>query len=427
MHLLLRKGRYHFNRRVPDEYRQFDTRDYVRFSLNTVHRSEALKRATLHNIELEQYWQTLHSTGQSHSESAYRDAVARASIFGFEYRPFHELLKIEFHKIAERLDFIEKNNFALPQVEAVLGTHAQPEITMLHALSLYWDFAKERIMNKSESQVRKYKRPRERAVENFIKVVGNKNISDLTREDILKFKNWWLGRIETDKMSMDSANKNFVQIKVIVETVSDNLQLNLNITGLFQKLVLKDRFVQTRLPLATPDILALLSNKEIARMNPQAYWSLFVLAETGIRPVELCGLLPEDIVLNDSIPHIHICDRPNRPLKTPQSDRKIPLVGYALDAFKAMPNGFEKYFDKADTMSATVNKFLREHKLLPSKMHSVYSLRHSFQDRILGVEAPDRVQAELMGHKFSRPMYGNGPSLIQKKEWLERIAIKVDS
>lgn len=158
--------------------------------------------------------------------------------------------------------------------------------------------------------------------------------------------------------------------------------------------------------------------------NPEAYWSLFALSETGMRPVELCGLLPEDIKLDDPVPHIHICDRPNRPLKTPHNDRKIPLIGYALDAFKAMPNGFPKYFDKPDTLSSAVNKFLRENDLMPSSKHSVYSLRHSFQDRVLAVEAPDRVQAELMGHKFNRPKYGNGPTLEQKREWLRKIQLK---
>lgn len=148
------------------------------------------------------------------------------------------------------------------------------------------------------------------------------------------------------------------------------------------------------------------------------------MSETGMRPVELCGLLPEDIKLDDPVPHIHICDRPNRPLKTPHNDRKIPLIGYALDAFKAMPNGFPKYFDKPDTLSSAVNKFLRENDLMPSSKHSVYSLRHSFQDRVLAVEAPDRVQAELMGHKFNRPKYGNGPTLEQKREWLRKIQLK---
>ncbi len=62
-------------------------------------------------------------------------------------------------------------------------------------------------------------------------------------------------------------------------------------------------------------------------------------------------------------------------------------------------------------MTSAVNKFLRDNDLLSSSQHSIYSLRQSFQDRILAVNAPDRIQAELIGHKFNRPKYGGDLSL----------------
>jgi len=150
----------------------------------------------------------------------------------------------------------------------------------------------------------------------------------------------------------------------------------------------------------------------------------YILSETGARPSEIVGLLPEDIKLDAEIPHISITDRRERPLKTTHSQRDIPLIGFALEAFKAMPEGFPKYRDKSDQLSAAVNKFLRENKLFPTKQHSMYSLRHSFQDRVLNVNAPDRVQAELMGHKFHRPKYGDGATLKLKLEWLYKVRLK---
>lgn len=39
-----------------------------------------------------------------------------------------------------------------------------------------------------------------------------------------------------------------------------------------------------------------------------------------------------------------------------------------------------------------------------------------------GNEAPDRVQADLMGHKFQRPAYGDGASLEQKRDRIMKIA-----
>ena len=67
---------------------------------------------------------------------------------------------------------------------------------------------------------------------------------------------------------------------------------------------------------------------------------IYVLIETGARMSEICNLMPEDIKLAHEIPHISIKPRQNRELKTPDSERDIPLVGVALIAMQLCPNGF---------------------------------------------------------------------------------------
>ncbi|KMO32218.1 hypothetical protein VQ03_26460 [Methylobacterium tarhaniae] len=103
-----------------------------------------------------------------------------------------------------------------------------------------------------------------------------------------------------------------------------------------------------------------------------------------------------------------------------------PLVDIALPAMRAQPDGFPRYHDKAPQLSALIDKVLRGRNLLPGPGHSLYSLRHTFEDRLTAVEAPEKVMAALMGHKFHRPRYGAGPSLEQeqKQEWLQRIAFR---
>jgi hypothetical protein len=113
-----------------------------------------------------------------------------------------------------------------------------------------------------------------------------------------------------------------------------------------------------------------------------------------------------------------------RQLKTDHSEREVPLVGYALAAMKLHPNGFPRYRDNADALSALVNDVLLEKKLRPTKKHSLYSLRHTFEDRLTDIDAPDKVIATLMGHKWARPKYGRGPKLEQKLRWMEKIAFK---
>jgi len=112
-------------------------------------------------------------------------------------------------------------------------------------------------------------------------------------------------------------------------------------------------------------------------------------------------------------------------MKTSYRPRQIPLVGAALYAFKECPEGFPTYRGKQDTASTTTNKYLRENGLLPSANHSAYSMRHTFEDRLTSVETPDQVAAALMGHKYHRPKYGNGPSLELKHKWLSRISFNL--
>lgn len=89
---------------------------------------------------------------------------------------------------------------------------------------------------------------------------------------------------------------------------------------------------------------------------------------------------------------------------------------------QAQPHGFPRYRDKAAGLSALVNKMLGTAGLRPTPLHSFYSLRHTFEDRLTEVQAEERVIAAVMSHKYARPKYGSGPSLALKQQWLQKIA-----
>lgn len=421
MRLIKVRGYYYYNRRVPAEMREYDTRHNIRVSLKTDSKSIALKRAVVFNEQLEAYWHELVKDKVKHDNTRFNKTVRIARQLGFSYEPMSVVANLPILELVERILVLK--DASLPQVEAVLGAKPIPALTVKEALKKYWELSKDKILNKPLDKVRKWENPRKRSVTNFIKAVGNKELTTITREDMLAFRDWWLERIDKDDMNPDTANKDFIHLKVIFETVSDHLKLGLDITHLFKKIKIKSRHKQTRLPLSIEQIKTILQSPKLELLNEQAKWFLHVAAETGARPSELTGLLPGDINLQHEIPHISIKDRKERELKTPHSEREIPLVGHALDAFKKLPEGFTRYRDKTDSLTGLLNKFLREHELLPSEKHSLYSFRHSFQDRLLATNAPDRVQAELMGHKFQRPKYGEGATLKQKQEWMFKAQI----
>jgi integrase len=95
---------------------------------------------------------------------------------------------------------------------------------------------------------------------------------------------------------------------------------------------------------------------------------------TGLRPSEVVNLQASSIILKSDIPHVKILPDGRR-LKTADSRREIPLVGAALAALRERPDGFARYRDKSSNLSATLNKYLMENNLRPTKDHTVYSLR----------------------------------------------------
>jgi integrase len=72
--------------------------------------------------------------------------------------------------------------------------------------------------------------------------------------------------------------------------------------------------------------------------------------------------------------------------------------------------------------SQLVNQAFEARGLRPEPGLTLYSLRHTFEDRLTTIQAPEKVVAMLMGYKWHWPRYGLGPSLGQKREWLNRIA-----
>ncbi|MEQ8657447.1 MAG: hypothetical protein RIC24_09085 [Hyphomicrobiales bacterium] len=109
------------------------------------------------------------------------------------------------------------------------------------------------------------------------------------------------------------------------------------------------------------------------------------------------------------MPHISI-EPEGRQLKSHYARRVIPLTGVSLEAIKRYPEGFPRYRNRA-TLSAAVNKFLRANGLLETPRHSMYSLRHAFEDRMLAAGIDDRIRRDLFGHLLDRVRYGKGASL----------------
>lgn len=269
--------------------------------------------------------------------------------------------------------------------------------------------------------MRIWRNARMRAVVQFADLVGDKQVAELTHTDAIDYAEWWRERVTEGDVTAKTANKDLGHLSRMLKEMS--IRRRLNLPDIFKGLHLRNETEKSRMPYEPSFIQTRFLGGALAELNEDARFVLYVMIETGLRPSEILNLREKTIVLAAPIPHVRII-ADGRRLKTEDSAREIPLVGVALAALRQRPKGFPKYRNRGTTVSATVNKFMTENGLHPTKDHSVYSLRHSFRERLVAIEALDSLIDNLMGHKTYRPKYGKGPSLELKLKFLEQIAFR---
>ncbi len=424
-YIFVRGDIYYYRRRVPEHVLPYENRSIIKISLGTKDEKEAVRKASIYNDYIEDYWRSLIKTGgKSDIEAKYRAAVKLAKAHGFAYKNVVEIAKEPLEEIVERLQVATKAIERKDTVSSVLGGSTQPEILLSTCIEKFWPLCVDRLVNKSPGQIRKRKNPRIAVLNSFIDIIGDKGLSTVTRADVLTYRQWWMNRVESGEIAAATVNKNMMYMRDILQMVGMSCEVETDFELLFAKIRLKE-MERSRPPFEASYVQnTLLCPNSLKGLNLEARLLIFAMADTGARESELIGLRKEDIFLDDPIAHIWIRAQKNRALKTVTSERKIPLVGASLYAFEKLPDGFTHYRN-ADTASTTINKYLRENDLKPTPEHSLYSLRHTFKDRLRDAQAPEEIIDELMGHKKSGPKYGRGHIMERKLEWMRKIAFRV--
>lgn len=422
MKLVRRNRTFHIVRRVPKRYAAIDPRTQVWISLHTDSETVAGQKAPSAWAHMIEGWEAALAGATNDAERRFQAARELAAVRGYSYLPADRVAKLPREELLDRVEAVTRLNGDAARIEAraVLGGAREPGITISRALELYWTLAKQDTIGKSEDQLRRWQHPRKRAVANLIEAIGDKAIADITPDDMLDFRDRWMDRIAAGHALPDTANKDFQHIGNILRTVvkMKRLGITLPLDGLSFKAD-KDR---TRPPFSPGWIKTkLLAPGALGGLNTEARCILLGMVNTGYRPGEAAGLLPHHIRLDTDVPHISI-EPEGRQLKNKVSARVIPLVGVSLDAFRECPKGFPRYQASSASLSATVNKFLRDHSLLETPDHTLYSLRHSFEDRMLAAGIDERIRRDLFGHTLGRERYGEGATLAHKRDQLQAIA-----
>jgi len=422
MNVKRRNKTFHLIKRVPKRYQPIEPRAVVWISLHTDSETVARQKAPTAWAHMIEAWEARLAGDSEDAERRFEAARELAQVRGFRYLAADRVAKLPEKELLARVEAVPMPEGEPDEIEAaaVLGGAKEPPITVERALELYWTLAKDQTFGKSEDQLRRWKNPRKRAIANFVKIVGNKEIASITPDDMLDFRQWWVERLETEGLTPNAANKDLIHVGNVLKTVNKMKRLGLVLP--LGDLAFKENKKRVRPPFSEEWIKTkLLAPGALDALNTEARCIVLGMINTGYRPSEAAGLLPEHIRLDHAVPHIAI-EPEGRQLKNEPSRRAIPLVGVSLEAFRACPKGFPTYRFK-DKVSDTVNKFLREHRLLETPDHSLYSLRHSFEDRMLAAGVDERIRRDLFGHQLDRERYGMGATLEHKRDILQAIAL----
>jgi integrase len=416
---------------VPKRIAAHVGRTEIRISTQARERRAALRTAVVINAALEAEWEQLLKEAAPARQAAvtFASTLAEAQRLGITYQPAIDIaagrledILTRIERLAQPLAAASAGNPIAPApktVSAMLGGAGKPELKLSDLVEAYQKLASDQAIGKSEKQLKQWKSRHERSVATLIGRIGDKPLADITRADALDFRDWWICRIKNEGYNKNSANKNLGCLSAMMRVVDDAFRLNLSLP--FKGLrIAGDKY--TRRQAYDEEFVRsqFLARPQIGQLNLEASAIVRMIALTGMRPSEIVALERAHIQLDDAVPHVQI-RADGRQLKTDASARDMPLVGLALEIMRDYAAGFPRYRASSDGFSAIANKCLTTAGLRPTRRHTVYSLRHSFKDRMIAVGVPERIQDELMGHALKGMAYGEGATLKHRAEWMAKL------
>jgi len=406
----------------------------VRQALFTDNKVEAkLKAAQIEAARLAE-WEALRAGQSRQARAHYEAAKALAQARGYTYRSMTSLIEGNFDELVDRVESVSLENLTTSAAaDAVLGAVPEQMPTLHEVRDEYYSLTRTRHLKKTEAQLKRWRMPRDRAVSNFLEVVALKDgrgtpipmpVNRISRDDALKFRDWWAARVEAG-LKPDSANKDFGHLNEMWNTWTTLKKVDL--PNPFSRLWFDVRGrKKTKTPPFSRDWVKtkLLAPGAFDGLNEEARDVFFMTINTGLRPSEITDAPLEDFVLTHNVPHLRVREN-GREIKVEHTERDIPLTGVSLEAARRIVKrgGIKRYQHKANSWSALVNKYMATNGLKETSKHVAYSMRHYVEDALLAAKVDDRVRADILGHEYKRPNYGEGGALAGRRDALELIAL----
>jgi len=328
----------------------------------------------------------------------YMGAVATNKVYGFQPTSTFDLSDTELLK---RLRFLISGDRSHADEKAILGFIEKPKYSIMQSFERFWAHIEDEWTGLSPDQKRCKRNVYLKSVRHFEEAVGSISMYEITRSHAIEFRSWWMKRKKEKSLKSCTANREIDSIRRLI-------RVNHDIDGYegknpFDRVRLKKEVKARRSPITNEIILGnILAEGKLDGLHKDFQLLVRLLINTGMRPIEAIGLELQDFNLEHEVPHVHVRQNKVRVLKTLHSERFIPLLGVSLDAAKELvvQDGWGKRLGKNMYATTIINKHFRTSNTFEKEKQSFYSLRHWFQDQLMQLGVVDRVQCQLMGHKF---------------------------
>ena len=327
---------------------------------------------------------------------------------------FNAQAHLEEFEYATELDFDRRDPVATKAYEML---RKPMPVLLTEAFAVYLD-------NHSQGHEAAFKQSQEQHWDKFVALTGDIALTSLTRDHAKAYRDHRLNtgvKAATVKREINTlaaiVNKAFAELTINQKNPFANLTIHKTDTNTSTE----------KQPYSREEITKLLS--QARALNDERRRIVIVLALTGARLAEIVGLRRQDVDLSGK--SIRIVPHPSRSLKTPSSQRAIPLLPPAHAALKAQlsehaddfvfPTYGGKKDVKSNSTSAALNKWAKTIVSAPNR--TMHSFRHALRDQLRAANCPDAVSKAIGGWSEGNDVsssYGLGYELEVKREWLTK-------
>jgi integrase len=450
-HLFQKGGMLYYSRRIPGDLKAHYSKSIIRTNLKTSDIGKAARLVAQYAAKDDVLWRMLRSPEGREMTTPESRAAAEALLQswggsrGLRPRWYaddhpHEVAVIDniedymmrkygkdYAVTCDSIDFDERlthprlDDFYSPiEREAIRLLNESPE-TRRYCLS---DALERYLAEHKRGQDIRFSRDTRRAIGIVTEITGDLPLGDYTRDHARAVRDALIPNHVTG-----TVRRRLSSINAVFNL--GRREFDIQCQNPFEKLAIAQEGLDAtkRLPF-TQDELQRISTA-CHEADDDIRWIVAIQLATGARLAEIVGLRREDAFLDHEVPHIWI--RPHktlgRTLKTPGSERLVPLFGIGLwGARRAVAAGgsdwlFPRYASdndiRATHASNTVNKWIRGTLGITKTTHSA---RHSMKDLLRNSGCSEEIAKALLGHgsRSVADSYGAGFSLPRLKEALEK-------